>query len=930
MFGVITRIYLAYLALSVFLILPMLNLLVPVYFERQFERQLSYELLVFNPFTLGLEGRELTLHERDGSNFAGFSNAKINLSLASLWTQGWVFDDIDIIGFFADVHHYGEGEFNFSDLLGSSAATPVEESTDSEVFGLTIEHLHFQANRFSFTDESRTDPFATAVDGVEFTVTDLSTVESGGKPYQFVARGEAGGQLRWQGQVSVPDAYSEGSLSLTDIDLGPVDRFIRPWVDFSVAQGTIGIQGNYRIDWGQELKYSVSEAEVNVSALELNALDTQALPDTSVALASLSATGIDIDSVSEQITIPSLTLRGLAIRGWSEGDRVSLVELTTPKNLPPSEEEPTSSNWKLSIENAALTESSLDWHTEYTDPGLLQITPLELTLNNIQWPPVGELTAELELEVNSQAAVAVNGNLNLAKGAGELSFQLDDLPVSWLNPNLPKTVDASINKGKAKVSGQLWLQDFTPVMAQLDGDIRDFAITVSEDETTATSWKTVRWEELSIDLQNSAISLQSLFIDRYSGRLHIRKDGTINSQRALVEDTEQDEGTDSSLQPTWSFELPSITIADSALDFMDESLPITFRTVIGGMNGDILNISSTAGTSATVDIDGSVDSYAPVKLAGSVNPFGASPELDLGLSFNGVDLARLTPYSGTYAGYAIERGLLNLDLHYSLDGSHLEGDNQVIINQLKLGEKVESDQAVDLPIALAISLLTDSQGVIDLSLPVSGDINDPEFEIGSVIFSVLVNLVTKAVTAPFTLLASLVDSEEDLQRITFASGSSTMDEVAQTKLSQLNEALLQRPQLVIVVHGRTHPTADLDSLRLVALNQQLIAAGLPIADIENREQSWMTAIEKRYQSLPADGEASEAEAPPFKKMHQSVIASVAVDDALLKSLAEERALAVKRYMVNELQLPSDRAVIEIFDIDDEANLFSGTELEIEN
>jgi Domain of Unknown Function (DUF748) len=674
----------------------------------------------------------------------------------------------------------------------------------------------------------------------------------------------------------------------------------------------------------------VSEAELSISALELNALDTQALPDTAVALKSLRATDIVIDSAVEQLHIPALAVAGLAVQGWSEGATVSLVELLTPQNLPTSEQEPSTSNWQVTIANAALGESSLDWRSDYTEPGHLQVTPLELTLNNIQWPPEGEMSAELELAVNSLATLAVDGNINLADRSGALSFQLDDLPLNWLNPNLPKTVDASIGKGEAKVSGQLRLQEFTPVQVQLDGDIRDFAVTVSEDENTITSWKSVRWKALDIDVTNRTIALQSVFIDRYSGRLHIHEDGTVNTQRALMERTEQDGGSDSTAQPAWSVELPSITVADSALDFMDESLPIPFRTVIGGMSGDIVGISSTALTSAVVDIEGSVDGYAPVKLAGTANLFAESPELDLSLSFDGVDLARLTPYSGTYAGYAIERGLLNLDLRYSLADAHLKGDNQVVINQLKLGEKVDSDRAVDLPIALAISLLTDSQGVIDLSVPVSGDMNDPDFELGSAVFSVLVNLVTKAVTAPFTLLASLVNSEEDLQRITFASGSSDVDELAQTKLSQLYEALIQRPQLVLIVSGRIHPTADRDSLRLITLNQELVAAGLSTGDIENREQSWISAIENRYQSLPTGEGAANAEAPSFKQMYQSVVASIAVDDALLESLAEERAVAVKRHLVNALQLPADRAAIEAFAIDDEANRFSGVELQIDN
>ena len=126
---------------------------------------------------------------------------------------------------------------------------------------------------------------------------------------------------------------------------------------------------------------------------------------------------------------------------------------------------------------------------------------------------------------------------------------------------------------------------------------------------------------------------------------------------------------------------------------------------------------------AEIDMAGSVDGYAPVALVGTAAPLNTPPALDLTLTFDGVDMALLTPYSGTYAGYAIERGLLNLDLAYSLQEGQLDGNNKVVIEQLKLGDKVDSEQALDLPLELALALLTDINGVIDIALPVSGNLD---------------------------------------------------------------------------------------------------------------------------------------------------------------------------------------------------------------
>ena len=164
---------------------------------------------------------------------------------------------------------------------------------------------------------------------------------------------------------------------------------------------------------------------------------------------------------------------------------------------------------------------------------------------------------------------------------------------------------------------------------------------------------------------------------------------------------------------------------------MDQSLPIQFRTVIGDLEGEVLNLSSDPASPATVDLHGSVDGYAPVTLSGAVTPMADPTNLDLTLVFDGVDMALLSPYSGTYAGYVIDRGLLDLNLHYSLKDNHLQGDNAIRVEKLKLGEKMSSDKAVDLPLELALAILTDSNGDIDMQVPVTGDVNNPRFDLSN-------------------------------------------------------------------------------------------------------------------------------------------------------------------------------------------------------
>jgi hypothetical protein len=361
---------------------------------------------------------------------------------------------------------------------------------------------------------------------------------------------------------------------------------------------------------------------------------------------------------------------------------------------------------------------------------------------------------------------------------------------------------------------------------------------------------------------------------------------------------------------------------------MDQSLPIQFRTVIGDIEGEVLNISSDTDSAATVELTGSVDSYAPVALMGNLSPLADPLALDLNLTFNSVDMALLSPYSGTYAGYAIDRGLLDLDLEYALKENQLKGQNSIRIDKLQLGKKTDSEKAVDLPLELALSILTDSNGVIDMKVPVSGDVTDPEFKLGSVISGAFVNMITKVITAPFSLLAGLVDSEEDLQRLTFIPGYADLSEENSKKLDTLVTAMDQRPNLSLIVTGRINLSADRERLQKNTLKAQFLEEGLSVQDIAEKGPRWEAAISSHYKDLPIS--SADTPANTVREKYVAVFQSIAVPDAQLSTLAEDRAVTAKSYLVNEAGLAPDRAVVGQASLDEKSNTFSGVELGIEH
>ena len=922
-------VYVSYVAISLFIVLPALNLLAPRVVQEQLNRTLKTEIILYNPFTMALEVRRARLLEPDGDTFAALHRAEVNLSLAGLWRTGWVLDAFAVEELYVHVRRMPGGAFNFSDMLAATDEAPAQDES-AEVPGLTIDQLDFSARRIEVTDEDRAKPYATHWDGLSLSVSELSTVRREGRPYQLTATAERGGRLTWRGEVSIPDATSSGTLEVANIHLHTAWRFLEPWLALELTDGRLTVGGDYSVSWADAFNFTVTNGSASLSGVDIVPKDPSNLPDTALSLSAATIEGLALDSQAATVTVNSFAIEQLSVSGFSEESQASLVDLfaTSFESGADASTPGTGPEWQASLAQFAINDSTVNWRSEYTAPPVLQISPINMEIEGLRWPLSGDARAQLALRINDLATLQVGGSIDLAEGAGTIDYDLTELPLSLFSPNLPKVLNANIESGSANNRGELQLADFTPVSTVMNGAIADFSIIIHEEQDSISGIEQLRWQNLSVDIPAQLVRIDKLHLQRYSGRLHINEDGTINTQRLIQDElaeAEAEQTPEEAAAEPWTVEIPEIVFANSQIDFKDESLPLNFQTVIGEVNGEINGFSTDAASQLEVDLEGSVDGYAPVILNGNARPFGDPPAVDLALSFEGVDLARLTPYSGTYAGYAIDRGILNLNVRYGLEDNRLDGDNNIVIDQLKLGERIESDKAVDLPISLALALLTDSNGVIDLAVPVSGDVNDPEFSLGGVIAGAILNLISKAVTAPFTLLAGLVNSDEDLQSVIFPSGAIEPDDNAKAKLVTLSEAMLQRPELTLVITGRLHPTADLKYLQAQQLQSELLAQGLSAADIDSKDSVWQGAIEQRYKALRPTEEAP----PSLSKQADAVIASMAVPDGALKSLADERAASAKRFLVNEQGMPADRAVLEQADPAADGNRFSGVEMSVD-
>jgi hypothetical protein len=370
----------------------------------------------------------------------------------------------------------------------------------------------------------------------------------------------------------------------------------------------------------------------------------------------------------------------------------------------------------------------------------------------------------------------------------------------------------------------------------------------------------------------------------------------------------------------------TVRVVNGAANFADFWIQPNYAVNLQNMNGTILGLSSDPKSRAKVDFEGTVDKYAPAKIAGDLNLLSAALYTDLRVSFKGVEMTSVTPYSGRFAGYKIEKGKLSIDVAYLVENRTLAARQRFVIDQLELGERVESADAVRLPLKLAVALLKDRNGVIDIELPMSGSLDDPQFRMGPLIWKAFVGLITKAATAPFALLGSLFGGGEEMNLIEFDAGTATLDAAAQEKIASIGKALTERPGLQLEVP--TTYSLDLDRSAIASRRLDGLLRSLPksneaaLADPAQRfellvtqyqaDHGARTALPPAAQALSATRKGDRdpaAFAAATLEMEQAIGQKHAVDDRDLEHLGQSRAQAIQDALLAGGSLDAARVFI---------------------
>ncbi|MGH8316342.1 MAG: DUF748 domain-containing protein, partial [Steroidobacterales bacterium] len=494
-----------------------------------------------------------------------------------------------------------------------------------------------------------------------------------------------------------------------------------------------------------------------------------------------------------------------------------------------------------------------------------------------------------------------------------------------------------VTAGAASARGTLDVATGASLRAGYKGDVvlTDIAAFDEANVTDLLKWKALSLATVDAQLEPLAVSVGDITLDQFFARLILNENGEFNLQQlgrtrepapapaapARTNAPKTVELATPAGTPTTWLKLGKATLTDGNIDFTDHFIRPNYSANLTGVAGSLSSLAFDK--PADMELRAKVQGSAPVEIQGRINPLASNLFLDLKAKATDIELPPMSPYSGKYVGYGIQKGKLSMKLHYLIDDRKLTAENNVILDQLTFGDKVESPDATKLPVHLAVALLKDRNGVITFDLPVGGSLDDPKFSVAGIVFRALVNLLVKIVTAPFALLGSLGGHSEELAYIEFAPGSTTLDAAGEGKINAIAKALIDRPGLKLDITGRTDPAVDREGLKRAALDHKvrvqkfndLVKAGEPPASadavqVASPEYEALLVRAYRATDFPKPRNAiGLLKDLPREEMETLILTNTTVSEEDLHLLAEHRAQIVRDRLVSAAHVPAERVFL---------------------
>jgi uncharacterized protein involved in outer membrane biogenesis len=731
------------------------------------------------------------------------------------------------------------------------------------------------------------------------------------KPAEWAIEGVklSNGRIRWKDESTVRTV--EGDLLDLNATIGRIDHRLAEPIEVAEFGARIDLGDRYQSDYGT-LK------------------------------------GLRIDLHGHRIELDEAVSRGVRARLVRNKDgKVEWLSMPLLKTARKVREELSDDRpWSAAVGRLVVTDAAVRVEDLSTSPVAVQtIEGLELTAEKVSTDPNSKGTLALKAKVNGKGALKVDGSVQLMPLATVLKIEAQSIPLLPLQPYFTNFLNIALTRGLVSNAGELTAQmGKEGLKATYKGSLTlgDLLAVDKVNNADFLKWKSLYLGGIDFRLQPMAVNVGEVALSDFYSRLILSKEGRLNLQDIVRKPEAGAQPVASAPErpvagaaagkaaapvppataqaPTLPIRIAKVTLQGGTVNFSDFFVKPNYTVNVTRVAGRVSGLSSAADTVADLELRGKYANSAPVQVTGKLNPLAAKSFLDIKADVTGVDLVPFSPYSGKYAGYNIDKGKLSLNVAYKLENNQLAAENRLFIDQLTFGDKVESPDATKLPVNLAIALLKNNRGEIDLNLPISGSLDDPDFSVGGLIIQVIVNLFVKAVTSPFALLGSMFGGGEELSNIEFGPGRASLGDTAVKRLESLAKALTERDSLKLEVTGRADPEADKEGLKRVAMERAVKGEKLKDQIRKGTEGGSLDSVEIDAAEYPdfLKRAYKEAKFPkprnvigmqkdlPVEEMEKLMLANLPVSDEGVQELALQRAENVQIWLIEQGKVPAER------------------------
>ncbi len=756
--------------------------------------------------------------------------------------------EVKIAGFTEIVRIEKDNSLNLNKLLDLPPAKPgptnALPATPSAPWTLSVDDVALTDAAISFADLSRSSRFETTLKPVQVHVQRFTTRPDSDAAYEFSVTTEAGEKVLGNGTFSIAPLRSGGEVKLAGFEIRKYAPYYQDSLRGEVLAGRLGAGVEYRFAASSNAPLvTVSNAGVALTGFQLKAVDTG---ETVVGIPSFSVERTEASLADRRIQVGLAKSSGgsVLVRQMKDG-KINLLGLANPPavkpantNSPAAGEAPWTALVKeIAFDNYAIKLEDL----KPAKPASLSFDQLAFNVKGLSTVSNEPVTASLSVRLNEAGTATVQGTAKIPAPMADMELAVSNLDLRPFQPYLNEQVRMGITSGRFNTRGRA---RYTPPgsgtpLVKFAGEL-SLTNLATTDQVLFKDF--VKWDDLEVsgidfDLQPNQLQVQEVKWRGLQTSVIVGPDERLNLQTILPEQATNNPASPapaaagSSAAPAaattptktagFPMQLSALLLESVSLHFIDESIEPHCGFDVQELSGAIKGLSSDEQSTATVDLRGKVDAASPFAISGKVNPLAKDLQLDLGVAFTNTDLTAFSTYLEKYAGHPLNKGKLSMGLHYDINQKQLKAENKFRIDHFTLGPRNDSSNATHLPVKLAVALLKDRNGQINLDIPLSGKTDDPKFAIAPLVFKVIVNLIEKAATSPFSLLGALVGGGEELSFVAFEPGQAEIPDAEAQKLEKLVKALYERPALNLEITGSFDSEKDRAALARGKLEQQL-------------------------------------------------------------------------------------------------------------